>query len=335
MGCLVRLGVYAHVLQRTAGHFSAHRRSPGSVRFSRRETVRWLALAGGSLGLALLTRVGAAAALPAFGAYVAMYWRTKRLPRQKVARQAFAAAAAFSIGVGLMIAYNLIRFGNPFDFGYHTNNWQTPLWSGLYGLTLSPGKGILWYAPVVLWAWLASAPLPGDGCLRHFSVRASQQGTCCSTACTPTGRVAGPGAHGSFCRHFPSCCCRPFPFSGPTPVQSRRVWPGIAPCPRLAGPDPIRGRQLYPHTSAGLCGIAGRLSRARPLPTETLTLDRPVGELVPGDRNLRTQLHVPSSLTSWPRPGQTMPYYWRTHRLTRCACSDRRSWPSTCRICGW
>ena len=120
------------------------------VRFTRRETVSWLALAGGALGLALFTRVSAAAALPAFGVYVAMYWRTKRLPWQNVARQAFAAAAALSIGVGLMIAYNLIRFGNPFDFGYHTSNWQTPHWSGFYGLTLSPGKGILWYAPVVV-----------------------------------------------------------------------------------------------------------------------------------------------------------------------------------------
>ena len=118
------------------------------VRFARRETVAWLALAGGALGLALLTRVSAAAALPAFGVYVAMHWRAKRLPWQTMVEQTTVAAMAIGIGVGLMIAYNLIRSGNPFDFGYHTNNWQTPLLSGLYGLTLSPGKGILWYAPV-------------------------------------------------------------------------------------------------------------------------------------------------------------------------------------------
>ena len=52
-------------------------------------------------------------------------------------------------------------------------------------------------------------------------MRASQQGTCCCLACTPTGRVAGPGARGSFCRHFLSSCCLPPPFSvddtGPGP----------------------------------------------------------------------------------------------------------------------
>jgi hypothetical protein len=120
------------------------------VRFDHRETVRWLALAGGALGFALLTRISAAAALPAFGVYVTMHWRAKRLPLQSMVPQATAAAMAFGIGAGLMIVYNLIRFGNPFDFGYHTSNWQTPLLSGLYGLTLSPGKGILWYAPVVV-----------------------------------------------------------------------------------------------------------------------------------------------------------------------------------------
>ena len=120
------------------------------VRYSHKEKIRWLVLAGGALGLALLTRVNAAAALPAFGAYLIMHWRAKRLPAQLMVRQASVAAAAFAIGIGLMIAYNLLRFGNPFDFGYHTNNWQTPLLKGLYGLTLSPGKGILWYAPVVV-----------------------------------------------------------------------------------------------------------------------------------------------------------------------------------------
>ena len=120
------------------------------VRFAHRDTVRWLALAGGALGFALLTRISAAAALPAFGVYVAMHWRAKRLPSQSMVRQAIAAVVAFDIGAGLMIVYNLIRFGHPFDFGYHTSNWQTPLLSGLYGLILSPGKGILWYAPVVV-----------------------------------------------------------------------------------------------------------------------------------------------------------------------------------------
>ena len=49
------------------------------VRYSHREVVGWLFLAGGALGFALLTRVSAAAALPAFGVYLIMHWRSGRL----------------------------------------------------------------------------------------------------------------------------------------------------------------------------------------------------------------------------------------------------------------
>jgi len=49
-----------------------------------------------------------------------------------------------------MFLCNVVRFGSPFDFGYHTSNWQAPFFPGLYGLTLSPGKGLLWYAPPIL-----------------------------------------------------------------------------------------------------------------------------------------------------------------------------------------
>jgi hypothetical protein len=54
--------------------------------------------------------------------------------------------------------YNALRFGTPFETGYGAQAspaaFDTPLAVGLYGLLLSPGKGLAWFAPV---AWLVPA----------------------------------------------------------------------------------------------------------------------------------------------------------------------------------
>jgi hypothetical protein len=51
----------------------------------------------------------------------------------------------------LVLIYNAARFGSPFDQGTLTDNphdvFSTPLMTGLYGILLSPGKGVFWYAP--------------------------------------------------------------------------------------------------------------------------------------------------------------------------------------------
>jgi len=53
-----------------------------------------------------------------------------------------------------LLVYNFARFGNPFETGYGAQAtpeaFSTPLWVGLYGLLLSSGKGVLWFAPA-LW----------------------------------------------------------------------------------------------------------------------------------------------------------------------------------------
>jgi hypothetical protein len=63
-------------------------------------------------------------------------------------------------GVALALAghavYDLLRFGSLFETGYgaqaSAGAFTTPLWVGVYGLLLSSGKGIAWFAPVL---WLA------------------------------------------------------------------------------------------------------------------------------------------------------------------------------------
>lgn len=51
------------------------------------------------------------------------------------------------------LAYNVARFGTPFETGYgaqaSASAFTTPLLVGLYGLLLSSGKGALWFLPAV------------------------------------------------------------------------------------------------------------------------------------------------------------------------------------------
>lgn len=120
------------------------------ARFSRSDQGRWLSFAGGALGLALLTRVDAVAALPAFALYLGLTWRQKRPSLAAAARESLAAGAPFAAGLGLALLYNHLRFGSPLEFGYGTANWQSGFLTGLAGLTVSPGKGLLWYAPPIV-----------------------------------------------------------------------------------------------------------------------------------------------------------------------------------------
>lgn len=69
----------------------------------------------------------------------------------------------------LALGHNAYRFGSPFDFGYSTATWDTPLAQGLYRQLIGPGKGLFVFMPVLLlgavgwpalrqrrpnWAWL-------------------------------------------------------------------------------------------------------------------------------------------------------------------------------------
>lgn len=64
-----------------------------------------------------------------------------------------------SLGIGVALAlavvghlvYNAARFGNPLETGYGAQAtpaaYTTPLLVGLYGLLISSGKGVMWFAP--------------------------------------------------------------------------------------------------------------------------------------------------------------------------------------------
>ena len=118
---------------------------PGSSRRRARRSDR-LAVAGAALAVAVklsMLPLVLAASIPVIA----------RPPRRWV-------APALGVAVALVThaVYDQARFGTPFETGYGAQAtaaaYTTPLWVGLYGLLLSSGKGLAWFAPA---AWLAPA----------------------------------------------------------------------------------------------------------------------------------------------------------------------------------
>lgn len=112
---------------------------------------RWIAFFSFCLGAAILTRITALVFLPFFYLFLLTtqkqaYFQTK----SSRVRYWFVALAPL-LGMLLLVAwYNAFRFGTPWNLGYETDNWQTFFFTGLYGLLLSPGKGLIWYFPLIV-----------------------------------------------------------------------------------------------------------------------------------------------------------------------------------------
>lgn len=60
-------------------------------------------------------------------------------------------AAPGLVAAAALLWYNFARFGNPFETGYHFGageGFTTPVLDGLYGLLLSPYRGVFWFTPL-------------------------------------------------------------------------------------------------------------------------------------------------------------------------------------------
>lgn len=117
---------------------------------------------GVALALAVATRYANAAFLPLFiGLWVYVLWRRERgtVRRADVIRRRRgwlalgALCAPLAITAALLVLYNVARYGSPFSTGYLPEESFSGDWlQGIAGQLISPGRGLLWYAPVL---WLA------------------------------------------------------------------------------------------------------------------------------------------------------------------------------------
>ncbi|PDW04950.1 hypothetical protein [Candidatus Viridilinea mediisalina] len=123
---------------------------------------RALMLAGLATGLLLTTRLAAGVVLPVFAVAVLLASWHRVYQGQTDPRHRFVRWSASNLvwllallpGLALLMWYNYARFGTLLASGYasEASLFTTPLLEGLYGLLLSPGKGIVFYAPPLLLA---------------------------------------------------------------------------------------------------------------------------------------------------------------------------------------
>jgi hypothetical protein len=117
--------------------------------------MRWFR-AGVCLGLALLFRLSAAAALLPLVPFV--LYSTRGLPRRAGIRSLLSFSLPLLVSIIFVAWYDTVRFGGPLQYGQAGNAaaaMVTPIWFGFLGQLISPGKGILLYSPILLLAALA------------------------------------------------------------------------------------------------------------------------------------------------------------------------------------
>jgi hypothetical protein len=120
--------------------------------------------AGAAIGGAGLMRTDSwvLVALPALGALFAL--------SERRTRSLVLAALGVAPFAAVWIAYNLARFDSPVSSGYDNQPFSHPFIAGLYGLTLSPGRGVFIYVPLLL-VGIAAVPA-ARGRVRMFGVLA-------------------------------------------------------------------------------------------------------------------------------------------------------------------
>jgi len=128
--------------------------------------------AGTALGLALLARISNLIVVPILGLYLLTQCGPPHLAGRSERGEdtpgrwwrwlvrAWGPGLAFVVplvlGALVVAGYNWLRYGHPFQTGYHPlETFSTPFLTGLVGLLFSPGKGLFLYAPVLVLAVVA------------------------------------------------------------------------------------------------------------------------------------------------------------------------------------
>jgi hypothetical protein len=147
----------------------------GLLSFRRTGQHYWLVAAGCAAGVAMTTVVAHTVLLAIFGLYLLTFFVYKRpadpagapvlAERQTLVTRLLVAVAAFAtpilIAGGLLLWYNAVRFGSPLSTGYHFGSgegFSTPLLEGLWGLLVSPYRGVFWHTPLLLVTLVAFVP---------------------------------------------------------------------------------------------------------------------------------------------------------------------------------
>lgn len=116
------------------------------LRYQANERFLWLIGAGLMLGASVGVNYSYALLIPIYAlAITGADWRRWR---------AFIALSAPVVLWGVaLLAYNALRYGDAFTSGYNFDEgegFNYPVWWGVFGMWLSPYRGIFWYNPILL-----------------------------------------------------------------------------------------------------------------------------------------------------------------------------------------
>lgn len=126
---------------------------------------QWLAAAGVGAGLAITTVSAHTVLVAILGVYLASAWWQRRAQGKAdtaaTLRGALAFGAPIAVAAALLLLYNWLRFGSPFDTGYHFDTGEgftTPIWQGLWGLLFSPYRSLFLHTPLFIASVAAFVP---------------------------------------------------------------------------------------------------------------------------------------------------------------------------------
>lgn len=122
----------------------------GATNYTFNMRTRWLAFSGICMGFALITKFMVISIVPVVIAYVLF-----KVPLKKSMRDLLIFfAPGFLFLCAVQCFHNSIRYDSLFDFGYDGGRdvlgFCTPLYVGLWGMFLSPGKSFFLYTPVAI-----------------------------------------------------------------------------------------------------------------------------------------------------------------------------------------
>lgn len=110
-----------------------------------------IVLSGVCMGCSVLMRPSALIFIP-----IVLVNLFIKVERQLIIKRLLAFFCGLIPLLAIMFAYNAWKWGNPLDSGYPDLSYNTPWYEGLYGLFFSSGKGLVWFAPIVIVALVFS-----------------------------------------------------------------------------------------------------------------------------------------------------------------------------------
>ncbi|MDI6783386.1 MAG: hypothetical protein QME64_04720 [bacterium] len=128
------------------------------VRFQHSQKIAWLWFSSLAVSYAMFTRIVSAMVILIWLLELFRWFKKEKIPLNL--NLIMGITVPIFITLVLFFWYNYARYGSLLITGYeadieHSRFFFTSILTGMYGLLLSPGKGILWYSPPVFLSLLA------------------------------------------------------------------------------------------------------------------------------------------------------------------------------------